>query len=154
MEQLTLQRKGLDSVLATMNSLPNSRGKALAYTALQKGRMYIGEVLRELGKEYPYEATKEATTAEGIQDAVDKADADTPVLINTGNEIIDINKLRDILEKELDSFVVTIGALPKSVDLMKKFVQDTNIAEAYRSLKESRMWLGIRLGELRDNVTK
>ena len=157
-DTLSIQRKGLDAIKIAINKLPNSRGKALGFTALEKGRMYIGEVSRELGAEYPYEATKQAVDAKGIQAAVDLADTETPVISITGNEVVDLNVLREVIEKELESFTHTI--FPKvsmstygiNSGLGKKFVLDCNISEAYRSLKESRMWLGVRLGELRDTA--
>ena len=158
-DTLSIQRKGLDAIKIAINKLPNSRGKALGFTALEKGRMYIGEVSRELGAEYPYEATKQAVDAKGIQAAVDLADTETPVISITGNEVVDLNTLREVLEKELDYFMGIIF-IPKkglnakliSIGVDKKFTLDCNISEAYRSLKESRMWLGVRLGELRDTA--
>ena len=107
-----------------------SRGLSLAITALEKGRMYLGEVQGNFGQEFPYEATKKATTAEGIQKAVEVSD-----------------KVDQILE-----VIMNIAENRKTDDLKAKFLQDANIAEAYRSYKECRMWLGIRLGEIKDNA--
>lgn len=151
---LTKQREALDAFKTAINELPKSRGASLAFTALEKGRMYMGEICRELGKEYPYEATKTATTAEGIQDA---ADISCIIWEVQANEIVELNRLREALEIELDMFIETvfhpekgISTFPKDT-VLSNFVIDCNIAEAYRGIKEARMYLGIRLGEIRDN---
>jgi len=150
---LTKQRERLDAIKIAIGKLPKSRGNAIAFTSLEKGRMYIGEICRELGKSYPYEATKTATTAEGIQDAVD-------ISVNTievdTNEIVALNNFRELLNNELKSFEVLVfeekGGIPVSDNARDRFVMNCVIGEAYRGLKETRMWLGIRLGELRDEV--
>lgn len=147
--KLTTQRENLDSIKTAINDLPKSRGTALAYTALEKSRMYIGEICRELGKEYPYEATKTATTAEGIQEAIDKS---TIVWKIQGNEIVDLNKLRENLETELTTLLNTITLIKLNNNEQDRFVMNCITSEAYRGLKESRMYLGIRLGEIRDNA--
>lgn len=153
---LTEQRVRLDALKEGLIQLPNSRGKSLSYTALEKGRMYLGEVCRELGKAYPYEKTKEAVDAKGIQDAVDTSTIEWKIV---GNEVVDLNKFREELEQEevyfLD-FIETFNASKGIKELSKidKFKLDCNISEAWRGLKEARMWLGIRLGEIRDNAKK
>lgn len=148
-KELTEQRVRLDMHKDAISRLPKSRGQALAFTALEKGRMYVGEVCRELGKEYPYEATKTATTAEGIQDAVDVSDKGYTI---DANEIVALNDIREHLDKETEHFLILVDSLPKAKWSIKKFTQDCAISEAYRGLKETRMWLGIRLGELRDTA--
>lgn len=152
LKQLTSQRIRLDVIKSKMAKLPRSRGQALAYTALEKGRMYVGEICRELGKEYPYEATKKATTAEGIQDAVDVSD--NKVTIDE-NEIVACNELRDVLDTELGIFLGTVHDPNNAINLstlVDVFTMAAAIAESYKGLKEARMWLGIRLGEIRDNA--
>lgn len=149
---LTEQRISLDALKVGMAQFPNSRGKALSFTALEKGRMWIGEVCRELGKEYPYEATKTATTAEGIQEAVDTVTKGTVVFLIKENEITNLNEMRHILEQELTLFVKYLSNIEVPSNWENKFAMDCAASEAYRSLKEARMWLGIRLGEIRDNA--
>lgn len=153
---LTKQREALDAFKTAINELPKSRGTSLAYTTLEKSRMYIGEICRELGKEYPYEATKKANTPEGIQEAVDRTKT---IFKLSDNEIINLNNLREVLEKELDYFLQQVFHPEKglignrtNLSITNKFVIDCNISEAYRGLKEARMYLGIRLGEIRDNA--
>ena len=146
-ERLTLQRERLDSTKVAIGKLPRSRGQALAFTSLEKGRMYVGELCRELGKAYPYEATKKATTAEGIQEAVDLSTKE----IHLGdNEISNLNFLRDDIEVETKVLLDSIREIQAPNDRMDQFVMNTKASEAYRGLLEARMWLGIRLGELRD----
>ena len=147
--KLTAQRVSLDMHKDAINRLPASRGKALAFTSLEKGRMYLGEVCRELGMEYPYEATKTATTAEGIQDAVDTSDKAYSI---DENEIVALNVIREKLDKETEQLLAVIESLPSSKWTIGKFKIDCAISEAYRGLKEARMWLGIRLGEIKDNA--
>lgn len=153
LESLTSQRVRLDTVKKAMIGLPRSRGASLAFTALEKGRMYIGEMCRELGKEYPYEATKKAIDAKGIQDAVDVS-TDTGDIVVNHNEIVSLNILRDNLEKELIVFIsitfIVNGGIAPSKDNAERFQMSCAVSEAYKGLKEARMWMGIRLGELRD----
>jgi len=149
-ELFTSQRERLDALKNGITLLPNTRGKSLAFTSLEKGRMYIGEICGELGKEYPYADTKKATTAEGIQEAVDKATKSTPAFLDKGNEIVNLNDLRDLMDKEVDTFLVNITKLAAMKPSIKKFVIDCKVSEAYRSLLEARMWLGVRLGEIKD----
>ena len=147
-DKLTKQRESLDSIKNAITELPKSRGTSLAFTKLKKGRMYIGELALDLGKDFPYEKTKEATTAEGIQDAVDLSS--NPLVIGD-NEITNLNNLRDLITTEINTFLETtmpIKLAGKSIQ--ERFVMNCNISEAYRGLKESRMYLGIRLGEIRD----
>lgn len=149
---LSEQRVRLDSILNRMKEFPKSRGTAAAITSVEKGRMYIGEILGVLGKEYPYNKTKDATTAEDIQEATDKS---TVVLEVVGNEVVDLNTIREVLQNEVDSFLEEVFN-DKHNNLVfqttkAKFVYDCTVSEAYRGLKEGRMWLGARLGEIRDN---
>ena len=151
-KSFTAQRVRLDMHKDAIKRLPASRGTSLAFTALEEGRMWIGEMCRELGHAYPYEATKEATDASGIQEAVDVSDKGYEI---DGNEIIALNDLRDYLEKECDQlqsiyFKRKIHKLVIETE-EGRFRLTCAFTEAYQGLKETRMWLGIRLGEIRDN---
>jgi hypothetical protein len=150
-KHLTNQRERLDAVKTAINTLPKSRGTSLAFTSLEKGRMYIGEICRELGKEYPYEATKQATDAKGIQDAVDTAKTDTPAIQLVSNEVVNLNTIREVLEQELTELIKTIGSIKSPTGHREAFEMSCVCSEAWRGLKETRMWLGIRLGEIKDN---
>lgn len=145
---VTNDRVRLDGVLKAIKELPSSRGASMAYTNLETGRMWLGEVCRELGKEYPYEKTKEATDAKGIQAAVDKA---RRALRFDGTEVQRLNLIREYLDNIINSYVDEIF----DRDLTCKDVKDDfrfNVAlvNAYTGLKQARMALGLRLGELRD----
>lgn len=148
---LSKQRVRLDSILNGMKELPKARGTATAITSLEKGRMYIGEILLGLGKTYPYDKTKTATNPEGIQEAVDKSTVNWKVV---GNEIQDLNNYREALQNEVDNFlkeIFDVGVSNYGVNNGKDaFILSCNLSEAYRGLKEARMWLGVRLGEIRD----
>lgn len=150
---LTNQRKRLDIIKKGIEHLPKSRGTALAFTALERGRMWIGEICRELGELYPYEKTKTATTAEGIQPAVDVSDA--PVQVYE-NEIVGLNAFREELETECDTFLTIAFARGDLVTFAgvgtPAFKVSVALREAYKGLKEARMWLGIRLGEIREDA--
>lgn len=149
---LSEQRVKLDVVLNSMKQLPKSREVSLAFTSLQKGRMYIGEILFQLGKEYPYDKTKEATKPDEIEKAVDVSNK---VIALDENEIVALNMLRDIIADATDSFLKEVFDVGKSsfgvIGEKNVFILSCNISEAYRGLKETRMWLGVRLGEIRNN---
>lgn len=147
-KNLTEDRVKLDSVLKSIKALPASRGASMAYTALEFGRMWMGEMCRELGKEYPYESTKTATNASQIVDAVDKADS---AFEFKGNEIEQLNGIREYLDNVLsiytkDSSALSLAPVAKEANVNYRLA----FTNMHRGLKESRMALGLRLGELRD----
>lgn len=151
-EKATNLRIKLDSFEKAIASLPRSRYNSLALTRLETGRMYIGEILILLGHEYPYEKTKTATTAKEI---VPAADISTDTVELGDNEIVNLNLLREKLDEATKTFLdIVFGdkgiTSIRLEDKTKVFVRDTSIAEAYRGIKEARMFLGKRLGELRD----
>lgn len=144
---LSKNRVELDKIDNTLQKLLPNRYVSLAKTSLELGRMYLGEVELDLGKEYPYEKTKEATKPQEIQPALDVT---KEVYTLTNNTIVDVNKLRGLIDEITKESINT--ALKASVFSTKsKFVTKANIASAYTNLKESRMWLGKYLGFIRDN---
>lgn len=149
---LSEQRVKLDVILSSIKQLPKSREVSLAYTSLQKSRMYMGEILFQLGKQYPYDKTKKATKPSEIEKAVDVSNK---VITLDENEIVALNMLRDIIADAINSFLKEVFDVGKSnfgVSGEKDiFILSCNISEAYRGLKETRMWLGVRLGEIRNN---
>ncbi len=143
-------RKESDGTLQSINSLENSRGKALAYTSLQKGRMYLGELCLLLGSKNPYKETDNATTADGIQKAVDLAVTYQEI---KGNEIEQLNALRKQLGEDVENIDFIVSRIDATV-VLSKFELNCKASEAYRGFVEARMWLGVRLGEIRDNSKK
>ena len=154
-KNITIQRVRLDAILTDVRDLPKSRGAALGATSLEKGRMYLGELCGQLSKkDSPYEATKSATTAEGIQDAADKA-GNIVSLIKGDNEVVNLNVIREALNQEIVKLEATVDNISvqhkTTIDLFKL---NSICGEAWRGLKETRMWLGVRMGEIRDNSKK
>lgn len=151
-EKLSKVRVDSSIILNTMEEMSKtqrSRGLSLAITSLEKGRMYLREVQGFLGKEFPYEATKNAKTAKEIQPAVEVSDKSVDL---DNNEIINLNKLREVVDKKVDevlSAILWFSTEHKVKHLSDKFIRDSNLSEAYRSYKETRMWLGVRLGEIK-----
>jgi len=141
-------------LLNTMRELSiksKSRGLSLATTSLEKGRMYLGEIQGNLGQEFPYEATKTAKTPKEIQEAVEVSKKSINLV---DNEITNLNMLREEISKRIDVILSTFmwySEKRKVNNLKEKFLQDANFAEAYRAYKEARMWLGVRLGEIKSN---
>lgn len=153
-EQLTVSvqnsRIAFDEIANAIDSLPKSRGKALATTALQKGRMYLGEIALRLGADIKYDHSN-VKEAKDIPEATDKAEKSTFL---TKGEVNDILAIRKEIEDKILIIDVVVGEL-NADNLTKgieKFKLDCDISESYRSLKEVRMWLGVRLGELRDQA--
>lgn len=145
---VTNDRVRLDGVLKAIQELPRSRGASTAYTKLEYGRMWLGEVCRELGKEYPYEATKKAVEAKDIQAAVDKAQR---AMRFDGTEIQKLNLIREYLDNVLNSYIDELFDRDLTCnDVKSDFKFNVALTNAYTGLKESRMALGLRLGELRD----
>jgi hypothetical protein len=155
-EQLTSLRVRLDGVEKSVEALPKTRYSSLALTALETGRMYVGEVCRELGKEYPYEATKKAIDASGIQPAVDLSTTGSYLIGD--NEIVNLNTLREDLEKHTQVLLDVVANDDFGQDMPddpEKFLPLISACNgAYQGLKEARMWLGKRLGEIRDKVVE
>lgn len=139
---------------AIARELGYGRELALAYTALQKGRMYLGEIQHDMGAEYPYKGTNQAKDASGISLAVDKAQ--TPIPLLQGNNIEKLGKLRttiDEITNEVIEIIFDTENYPPFTEKLK-FKASCHASEAYRSLKESRMNLGMCMGVIKDNNTK
>ena len=151
-EKLSKVRVDSSTILNTLRGMEEtqrSRGLSLATTSLEKGRMYLGEIQGNLGEEFPYETTKTATTAKEIQKAVEVSGKVLPI---DSNEILNLNRLREAITIKIEEIlecVMWFATEHKVGNLEDKFVRDSNIAEAYRSYKETRMWLGVRLGEIK-----
>jgi len=127
------------------------REVSLAYTALQKGRMYLGEMQHDLGAKYPYEGTNDAKDVIGIAMAVDMFES--PVSSLQGNNIENLGTLRKSIDKVVKELEEVIAAISDSKLIkigINKFIQDCNISEGYRSIKEGRMWLGCAMGVIKD----
>lgn len=148
---LSENRVRLDGINKLINKLPRTRYTASAATAVELGRMYMGEVVMSYGGSYPYEATKEATTPEGIQEAVDTYEGNLQL---SDNEIVNINKLRELIVETIETSLDIIMQVRTSQQgqqaLNVAFLTDANITAMYTNLKEGRMWLGKRLGEIKD----
>lgn len=152
-QTLTDNRVKLDFIGKKINNLKRTRATASAATALELGRMYLGEVCFSLGKDYPYHKTKKATKPSEIEPSVDLSDKNPEIV---GNEIEEINKLREVIDQINKNSIETINEFLVDSPLkgLDKFYADCNVSQAYRSIKESRMWLGVRLKEIREADSK
>ncbi|MAT89591.1 MAG: hypothetical protein CMC35_02770 [Flavobacteriaceae bacterium] len=126
------------------------REVSLAYTALQKGRMYLGECQHDLGAEYPYKKTAEATKPSEIEMGADLCEGYNSL---EGNNIENLIKLRGYIDKVTAMALDSYSKGRNNYDVESKFIADCHLSEAYRSLKEARMWLGCALGIIRDSET-
>lgn len=147
-KDLKATRENLDVTLQFIEDLPNSRGKALSYTALQKGRMYLGELAILLGADNKYDHSK-IKEAKNIPAATDLRKISDTVF---KEEIPTILEIREDIEQEIGIFDVITTYFNNNNSTIDRFKRDCYVAESYRSIIEARMWLGVRLEEIRDNA--
>lgn len=159
-KSLTEYRVGLDCTLGAIDTLKGRqeaidskthREIAMAYTSIQVGRMWVGELLFCITGKYPYTKTASATTAKEIEEAVDVASEDAKEAFKEGyaegNFIGHVNYLREYLD-EVFKYVLEVS----TTDTMNiAILFNLNSISCLQHLKEARMNLGLVLGKIRDN---
>lgn len=161
---LTESRIELDEIMKTLNVLRNKtethvegtgRELATAYTNIQTGRMWLGEVLHDITGEYPYANTNEAKKPEDIKPAVDLSDKEVHVNENYINELGTIRKRIDTIIDKVENIVLNYYYDQKRdtgiVSYIKEANKSFNYGAAIIRLKEGRMYLGVAMGIIRDN---
>jgi hypothetical protein len=150
-KELQESRVNLDLLITKVKTLQPSRGTALSITALEKGRMYIGELALMYGADNKYDHSK-VKEAKDIPEATDKHK--NQIETKPKDDITSILSIRGEIELELNIINKLIGGVSQEQSPFNKFKRDCYISEAFRSIVEGRMYLGVRLGELRDNEKK
>lgn len=140
-------RTRVDSLYLTAKKLPPSRETSLAITAFQTGRQFTGIMLQEKGVSNPYPKSTDKNSPQ-IEERADKGQELTEVLSLEG-EVPQLKHLRSLagdLITELSVYLET--SHPASpVD----FIAQNKVVE---SVISGKMWLGERLGAIKDAENK
>ena len=173
-EVLTTSREKLDELLTGIEDLKareetltekTGRELSLAYTELQKGRMWVGEVLHDVSGKYPYANTNEVKAPEDIAPATDLSKEKTVFIpFKEGNYIEAIANSRKFIDAIVESILnhvsnyyydTNYNSTKKGiVGFNQKFIKYLNFNNSITYLKQGRMILGTVLGKIRDNATK
>ena len=147
-------RRGMMVIANTIDKLPRSRELSTTKTAAQKAMMWCGTyVLHAKLGDNPY--AKHDGNRETIDDIAPMFDATSSVLsrdILDKGVIYTVDQMREYLKKQIDAVVAHITSHDINEDLSHTEIVHTNmcIFNLYTNLTETRMWLGMELGRLRD----
>lgn len=164
-------RQDLDYVMNVLMALKDhkdvgsekiGREIATAYTSLQAGRMWLGEVCFGITGNYPYSGTNEAKKPEDIAKAVDLSDTvvteitkDTNIIEVLGSTRTTIDSILETVHSNYTGNGYYKTTVPKSmIEAQSTFQMNVNYINAYSKVKEARMWLGVAMGKIRDNHAK
>lgn len=134
-------RKLIDSLFLSAKTLTPSRAVSSAITAFETSRMFAGLILADLGAENPYPESSNPASSK-IEDRTDVG----VILDSEGLDGIGyIKKLRALSADLITETSIFVDANPASG--MIEFISKT---EMVKGLMLGKMWLGARLGEIKD----
>tara|TARA_R110000796_G_scaffold231853_8_gene349961 strand:+ start:12048 stop:12503 length:456 start_codon:yes stop_codon:yes gene_type:complete len=142
-------RKRIMVFANSVDELDQSRELALAKTSLQKAMMWSGNYLKFTDSgDNPYANNGSRETVADIEPMFDKTEA----AISGDNPVIVVDNLRELIDearKEVLEFSLKRpGASEASDEIMQYFI----VISIIQHLMESRMWLGMELGRMRDEA--
>lgn len=150
-------RRGLMIIGNSVDKLTPGRYTALVRTSSQKAMMWTGTMMKFTKQgDNPYaKHDGNRKTVEDIEPMFD-ATSDTlnPAIFEEG-EIYAIDQIREYLSKQIDAFV----EYTNSDEFDEIEIDDAGeihigmcLFNIYTHMTEARMWLGMRLGEIRDEA--
>jgi hypothetical protein len=146
-ESLKNWRLSLDMYANSIKVLPASREASLAFTAMQRAKMWLGKCMEELGTPTPYPQS-ENPDSKAIEPPADHTEE---TIFNSGTESTETAKvkmLRQVLEKTIIGMKHGVSAIHEGAGNSHFF--SIAIQEAYISAVDAKMWLGMRLGAIRE----
>jgi len=163
-------RKTFDIVLQQIDVVRNKkqtkyygtgRELSIAYTELQIGRMWLGEILDEIGRNNPYAGTNDAKKPSDIAPAADKAN-DVEEYLKAANDLPYIESIGG-LRKTIDATLADVERTYLNYTYDKEYkegiveyidrVNETiNYDSTIKHIKTSRMCLGLAMGIIRDKA--
>jgi hypothetical protein len=143
-------REAIDGFFLTAKRLQmrtSSRAWALAVTAFQSARHFTGVWLRELGSPSPYKETDNMTSKH--IDPVANRGLVLQEITDQTDEVLAVKKFRDTVQNTITDIAVYIETHQPSGVIMYES-QSAVITQVI----SGKMWLGERLGEIRDDSIK
>lgn len=135
----------------TIPNLPSSRPVVLANTSVQTAMMWSGNILKALsGGETPYANDGKRTKVTDIEPMFEKTDNSFKL---SGNDVADIDLLRQEISKEIASiedFMLQPGSIEEDLSDRGEMQFMIAVGSVMQYLTETRMWLGMQLGAIRD----
>jgi hypothetical protein len=147
-------RKELMIVVNTMNKLEGSREISLAKTKAQEAMMWCGNYLKYSGEgQNPYaENDGKRKTVKDIKPMFDATESTLHENILSEGQIFVVDQLRQILDKKINDVGNYLTDLKKldEINDFQEIMVGLCFANLPTKLSETRMWLGMELGRLRD----
>lgn len=151
-------RRGMIVLVNTVDKLRRSRELSSANTSAQKAMMWTGTYMKfaKLG-DNPY--AKHDGNRETVKDIEPMFDATADTL---SKEILDkgliytVDQMREYLQKQLEALMGYMTDVQTMHDIEQNFTPEeiihTNMCmfNIYTNLTETRMWLGMELGRIRE----
>lgn len=157
-------RKKMIVLVNTLDKLAEegntSRELALSKTSIQKAMMWSGTFLKHSGKgENPYAGNDgNRKSVKDIQPFFDNTTDTLPSEIMSQGLIVIVDSMREYLSKELVAVVQFMNSEEMNdIELDNEFddtMMQLTIINIVTNLTESRMWLGMELGRIRDSSGK
>lgn len=127
---------------------PPSEETIEAHKAIQLSKMWLGQVLNDMGAENPYPNSTDATN-DKIEPTADVSDKDYN--FDNTDHILMVKELREDLSQEIEWLKMLYGEAP-GTELPPENTPffASHIVASLRSLEESKMWLGMELSRIND----
>jgi len=149
-------RRAIDIYVQVIILIGSSRALALARTASERSKMFLGLVLKELGTDNPYPNSQDPTNTK-IEPTADKADSAEFIQkmkeaseVHTKAAQIHISKIK-FLRNEIQ---LTLDEMDENI--MKAEAPSNRAAfwalQSFAALTEAKLWLGMELAEVNKDL--
>jgi hypothetical protein len=140
-------------LMAIMVTLEASQGLAMAHHEAQKSRFWLGNLLKELGELSPYQPSEVqrlyGNTRE-IPEEADTSDSLNAKIVVEGDRLMTIDRMRSTIEGMIREAKALHGDMARYPNTWALF----HIEEALKGLFLTRNFLGIVLGEIRNETVR
>lgn len=142
-DQIKILRMAVDKAIKSVNFLPKGREVSLAFTNLERCKMWLGKVLEAIGVTTPYPESNnpESKVIEP------QADQSEETLFNNPAELDEVEAIK-IVRQYLHRLTADMVALYKNHIGGAQMVR-LSLENSLSALSESKMWLGGALNQIR-----
>jgi hypothetical protein len=149
-------RRGMIVVANTFDRLNPGREMSYAKASVQKAMMWSGTFLSHSGLgDNPYvELEGKRKNIEDIEPMFDSTEDTFPEVVIRGGQISCIDTIRAYLSEQIDALMLynknEMQEVEKNLTPTEYVHVHLCLSNIYTNLVESRMWLGMELGRIRD----
>jgi hypothetical protein len=139
-------RKKIDNTLYNLRCLNPSREISLSITKIQEARMWTGLFLGLIGEPTPYANNGMRKNVKDIEKATDLS---RKFCFVKGTQVEGVDKLREVIKEHINEY----EDIKRNIHFTKQaYLQQINhtYQKTMDYLVESRLWLGMELGRIRD----